>query len=322
MLVPDANNIRLAMLGMVAGNGHPYSWSAIINGAYDAAVMADCGYPVIPKYLGAQPPEALGIPGAKVTHVWCDDPEDAEKVSRAAHIPNIVATPEDVIGQVDAVIIATDIGEEHVARAKPFMDAGLPVFIDKPLTTDIDGLQHFQRWQEEGKHFLSSSCMRYANEFISLQKNLDAVGDLRLITVTMAKSWERYGIHALEAVYPLLPACGYESVTHSGDERSNIIRVRHESGVDVVLCVIEDLYGAFGHVNVYGTKGAAGAVFTDTFSAFKQQLESFVQYLRSGEPPFPFAETVEQMKIIIAGLESRAQNGATVYLKDIKETTT
>ncbi|MDD3926903.1 MAG: hypothetical protein PHT33_09620 [bacterium] len=27
-------DIRLAMLGMVDGNGHPYSWSAIFNG-YD-----------------------------------------------------------------------------------------------------------------------------------------------------------------------------------------------------------------------------------------------------------------------------------------------
>ena len=29
--------IRLAMLGMVEGNGHPYSWSIIFNGGYDRA---------------------------------------------------------------------------------------------------------------------------------------------------------------------------------------------------------------------------------------------------------------------------------------------
>ncbi len=32
--------LRLAMLGMVEGNGHPYSWSAIINGDYDKEEMA------------------------------------------------------------------------------------------------------------------------------------------------------------------------------------------------------------------------------------------------------------------------------------------
>ena len=47
--------IRLAMLGMVEGNGHPYSWSAIFNG-YDRAAMAKCPYPTIPDYLNKEPP--------------------------------------------------------------------------------------------------------------------------------------------------------------------------------------------------------------------------------------------------------------------------
>jgi len=68
--------IRIAMLGMVDGNGHPYSWSAIFNG-YDPEAMADCPYPSIPAYLGREPKESLRIPGARVTHIWTDDPADA-----------------------------------------------------------------------------------------------------------------------------------------------------------------------------------------------------------------------------------------------------
>ena len=59
-LVAQPDRIRLAMLGAVPGNGHPYSWSAIING-YSPQAMARCPYPVIPEYLGRQPPAALGI---------------------------------------------------------------------------------------------------------------------------------------------------------------------------------------------------------------------------------------------------------------------
>ena len=46
-----ASEIRLAMLGMIEGNGHPYSWSAIING-YNPTEMAKCPYAAIPAYLG------------------------------------------------------------------------------------------------------------------------------------------------------------------------------------------------------------------------------------------------------------------------------
>lgn len=315
-LVPDPNNIRLAMLGMVEGNGHPYSWSAIINGRYDSETMAECGYPVIPQYLGAQPEENLGIPGVQVTHVWCENPEDAGKVGKAAFIPFIAERPEDVIGEVDAVIIATDIGHEHVERCRPFIEAGLPVFVDKPLTDNAADLRQFIAWHEAGKAFLSTSALRYSKEFRALDARLGETGELRLITVTMAKSWERYGIHALEAVYPMLAPGGYTSVSHRGDSDTNFMHLQHESGVAVLLNVIGDLYGAFGHVHAYGTKGALQAKFEDTFFAFKTQLEGFVSYLRSGKSPVPFAETVELMNIVIAGIESRERGGEVVYLSN------
>ena len=85
----------------------------------------------------------------------------------------------------------------------------------------------------------------------------------------------------------------------------------------IVLATIADLYGAFGCMNLYGTKGWLGAQFKDTFSAFKAQLVAFVEYLRTGGEPFPFDETVELMKIIIAGIRSRDEAGRTVNLSEI-----
>jgi hypothetical protein len=75
--------LRLAMLGMIPGNGHPYSWSAIVNG-YDPVERSRCSWPVIPRYLGVRPLESVGISGASVTHIGTDEPGDAEKVARAA----------------------------------------------------------------------------------------------------------------------------------------------------------------------------------------------------------------------------------------------
>lgn len=316
-LVSDPQNIRLAMLGMVDGNGHPYSWSAIINGRYDAEAMAECGYPVIPQYLGAQPKSALGIPGASVTHVWCDDPADSAKVARASCIENVVERPEDVIGRVDAVVIATDRGWEHVERARPFIEAGLPLFIDKPLCDRQEDLAQFVRWQQEGKPFLSTSCMRYAREFVALRPRLAELGELRLATITTPKSWERYGIHALEAVYPLLRPGGWLSVANTGTAEANIVHARHADGADVVLAAVADMYGAFGCLGLCGTKAALTERFQDTFYAFKTQLVAFVEYLRTGRLPFPFEETVELMKIIVAGIRSREQGGRAVMLEEI-----
>ncbi len=317
-LVRNPDNIKLAMVGMVEGNGHPYSWSAIVNGEYDAAVMAECGYPVIPEYLGSAPEGDLGIPGAEVTHIWCDHAVDAEKVAKSTFIPNVVDAPEDVIGAVDAVIIPTDKGGEHVERVRPFIEAGLPVFIDKPLTDREDHLKQFVQWQREGRAILSTSCTRYAKEFVAARGQLDAVGDLRLITVTTPKSWERYGIHALEGVYPFLAVGGWKSVVNTGTEGANVVHCKHSSGVDVVLAAVADMFGAFGCMGLYGTKGNMSVQFKDTFYAFKAQLVEFVKYLRTGTLPFEYSETVELMQIIIAGIRSREEDGASVLVSDIK----
>lgn len=316
-LVKDPNNIRLAMLGMVDGNGHPYSWSAIINGDFDDREMALCPYPGIPQYLSPGR-DRLGISGVKVTHVWCDDPADSVKVSKASLVPHVVDRPEQVIGQVDAVCIATDKGEEHVDRCRPFIEAGLPVFIDKPMVDNEEHLQQFVSWQKGGRPLMSSSAMRYAREFVDLGRRLGEVGDLRLIYTTMCKTWERYGIHAMEGVYPLLKPGGWESITHSGSREHSVYHIHHNSGVEVVVPIILDMYGGFGHMSAHGTKGSISTAFGDTLYAFKTQLEAFVEYLRTGELPFAFAETVELMKIIIAGLRSRERGGRKVMIAEVE----
>ncbi|MGH8020476.1 MAG: oxidoreductase, partial [Opitutaceae bacterium] len=55
----------------------------------------------------------------------------------------------------------------------------------------------------------------------------------------------------------------------------------------------------------------------DTYTAFRRQLLSFVDYVRSGAPPCPFAETVELMAVLIAGLRSRAENSRRVEISSI-----
>ena len=67
----------------------------------------------------------------------------------------MVARPEDVIGEVDAVIIATDKGYEHVERCRPFVEAGLPVFVDKPLADNEEDLRTFVRWVDECRPIMS-----------------------------------------------------------------------------------------------------------------------------------------------------------------------
>jgi hypothetical protein len=307
--------LRLAMLGMIEGNGHPYSWSAIVNG-FDPAAMAQCPYPAILNYLGKQRVEEVRIPGARVTHLWTDDPADAPKVAAASLIPNVVSKPEDVIGQVDAVIISTDDGDDHIRRVKPFIEARLPVFVDKPMATNIADLRQFVQWHKAGAVILSTSGMRYAPEMRLSNEQRAQLGDLRWITSFTCKTWERYGIHALEAVEPLLGP-GFLTVQALSDAGGDVMHLTHRSGVRVTIGALHDAYGSFGAVHLYGTQGQLPLRLTDTYNAFRGQLVAFIDMLQTGARPLPFDETVELMAVIIAGRRSREQNGAVIHIADI-----
>lgn len=306
---------KIAMLGMVEANGHPYSWSAMFNG-YNKEAMEDCGYPVIPRYLEKEPPESFGVRGAKITHIWTDDPEDAKKVSKASLIPNIVEKPEDVIGEVDAVIIGTDKGWEHVWRAEPFVNAGLPVFVDKPLADNVDDLKTFIKWVKEGKMIMSSSSLRYTKEYMPYFESTNELGKLRYINMTMAKSWERYGIHALEPVYKITGP-GYVSVQNTGGENNNIVHLVHKDGIDVNLAVIYDSAGS--ELKIVGTSDSVSVPMKDSYYSFHKQLDEYVAYLETGTRPYPFEETIELMEIIIAGIRSRNEGGRRVMLEEIRK---
>ncbi|MEO7299275.1 MAG: Gfo/Idh/MocA family oxidoreductase [Verrucomicrobiota bacterium] len=309
--------IRLAMLGIIEGNGHPYSWSAIVNG-YDPEKMAACPYPVIAQYLGRQPLDSVRISGARVTHIWTDNPDDAVKVSAASKIENVVASPEDVIGKVDAVIIATDDGNDHVRRVATFIEAGLPVFVDKPLAINLPDLKQFVTWQKAGAKILSTSGLRYMLELKQINERREEIGDMRWITSFTCKTWERYGIHALEAVYPQTGP-GFLSVQTIHQNGSDIVHLTHRSGIQITIAAIHDAAGSFGNVHIYGVKGQLALTLRDTYTAFREQLVAFVEMLKTGFAPFPFEQTVELMAVIIAGIRSREQNGRIVMLKEIYE---
>lgn len=313
----DKPEISLAMLGISPGNGHPYSWSAMFNGYNKEMMERECPYPTIPDYLGKEPVETLTIPGAKVTHVCCTGEGDftAEHVAKCSLIPNVVERPEEVIGKVDAVIVAADIGSEHVERCRPFVEAGLPLFVDKPMVDNAADLKVFNQWNAEGKPILSSSSLRYTKEFMPYRVSTNNLGQLRFVSFTMAKYWETYGIHALEAVYPILGP-GFLTCRNTGAKERNVVHFTHRCGADVVLSVRTEMAGG-GMLTLCGSRDGVQVRSQDSYYSFRTQLESFIGYLRTGQRPFPYEETEELMRMVIAGIQSREAGGAEIRLEDI-----
>lgn len=305
--------IKLGIIGMSEGNAHPYSWSAIINGKFDSAEISDAGYPAVASYLAANE-DTLGIPDAAVTHLWCQDREVADSIAKSSGIAHVVDRLEDMAQYVDAVILARDDPEYHVQMATPFVEAAIPIFIDKPLAYSRADLKWFSEQVDNGRFIMSCSSMRYANECRILKQELAGLGPIELVTAVGKKDWKKYGIHLLEAIFMVLGDPKPVSVRHIGELGKEIISVRLADGPDITLHLYNDITGTF-QLSFFGRQGWKLVDIRNSYSMFRDNIIEFIRSVKEGRSRLDFKHTYRLMDVVIAAQESREANGATIILK-------
>jgi predicted dehydrogenase len=289
--------IRAGILGLSEGNGHPFSFSAIVNG-YDDEKFAAAGWPVIHNYLKAQGADRFGIADVRITSAWTQDPALTRTLCAACKIDTACATPDEMIGHVDVVIVARDDWETHARLAMPFLEAGLFVFVDKPLSLDDSELARFEPYLRSGK-LMSCSGLRYARELDEFRRPRSewSIGAPQLVEASVLFGIEKYGIHMIEAIASLDPAWGRVTNVTRLAVAHDAWLMQFSDGVPFVLHCLGTVAKTF-HVSLYGDRGHAHFDLHDNFSAFRRTMERFFEQVKTGVPAIAADETLGIMRLI------------------------
>jgi predicted dehydrogenase len=175
---------RIGILG--SDNSHADRFSEIINRSDHAAYLPNSG--------------------AKVVAIWGQEAERTQKVATNGRIDTIVAAPEAMIGQVDAVFCVTRHGGLHRELVTPYLEAGIPVFIDKPLAVDPDDAREIVRVaQAKGVPFSSFSTVRFSQSTQAFAAEAAKLGGVRVGSYTGPATRRNiyggiifYAIHSIE----------------------------------------------------------------------------------------------------------------------------
>lgn len=268
--------LKLGVIGLSPGNGHPYSWSAIFNG-YNPEKMENCGFPVIPRYLEKQQFPRDLIAEAKVTHVWAQEIKIASHIAQAALIEQVVDHYTDMIGQVDGILLARDDAETHIEFAAPFLDAGIPIYIDKPLALTVADARKILGMQKYPGQVFSCSALRYAKEFQLTDLEIAKLGTLRHIHAIVPKDWDKYAVHVIEPLLMLMKERGTIVRTQVWQNSGAItLAVQYSQNLQVLISTM-GASSAPLTLRVMGDLGWKDLFFQDTFFAFKSALFEFVQ---------------------------------------------
>lgn len=294
--------IKLGVIGMSEGNGHPYSWSAIFNG-YDPERMLQCGFPVIPQYLAEQSWPQARIADARVTRVWTQDNALTRHIAQASLIETAVEDLEDLCTDVDAVLLARDDAEQHLSLAGPALKAGLPIYIDKPIALSQGAMDALYDLEQYPGQIFTCSAMRYSPELQLSAMDRERVGPLREIHAVTPKSWNKYAVHIIEPVLNMLDPddTPVEMERFAGSSQGSALCVKWRSGVITRFVATGVDSSAPIAMRVIGARGWQDKMFHDSFTAFKAALQDFVDGIRSKSirSPAPFNRKV--VSLIEAG---------------------
>jgi len=295
--------IKLGIIGINEGNGHPFSFSAIING-FDHEGMKNSGWDVIYNYLKIRDASEFGFDNVRVTHAWTQDPEQTRKLARASRIPSIVVDVEDMLDEIDGVIIARDDYETHFPLAKTFLENDRFVFIDKPLSLDVAELRFFRDYLEDGK-LMSCAGARYARELDDIRGNIDSFGDIKLIRGAVINSMEKYGIHMLDGIF---------GVTGFHVKSVSCYQAKHTSmmikNTDNSLIYVDALGDSSKTLqfDFWSDEKRFHAETNDNFTMFRRLLADFIKMIRTRKPTVDPELVINAMKVLVAANISRKEN--------------
>ena len=221
--------------------------------------------------------------------------------------------PTDMIGKVDAMLIEAVDGSVHYERARPFLEAGIPCFVDKPFACSVsDARKMIDLAAKKKLPLFSSSSLRFAPElvdFVADQKHGKILG---AISYGPASLHERnpglfhYGIHAVEVLYTLMgPGC--ETVTCTADKGADVTTGHWRDGR--IASVRGVRAGAADYGAIAFTEKRVAQVPIGTKFIYRELLKKVVETFTTGKPPIDIAETLEIVGFIEAAFKSQNNHG-------------
>lgn len=295
--------VNLGILGFSPANGHPYSFSSIING-YDKKEYLKTEWTGILDYLEKREVQEIADLNAKVTHIWTQNSKLSEEISKCSYIENISSNYHDMIGVVDGIIIARDDYEQHKELSKPFLEAGIPVFIDKPLTLDKKELNWYRQYYDKGL-LMSCSGLRYCKELEPVRIDLESFGSVPLVRAAVINGWQKYGIHMLDATLGIWDI-DVESIRYIDNKTYDTFLLEFVNGMIVQIDNLGPDIITFSY-EIFGSKKCQKFEIRDNFSSFKNTLSLFINQVKTRVPAMDWSSMNRSISILIAGNEAKSK---------------
>jgi hypothetical protein len=234
-------------------------------------------------------------------------------------IPTAVERLEDMVDRVDGVILHTTNWDRHVEQARPFVEPGKPVLIDKPIVGNLRDANQILDWAKEGKRITGGSSLRFSAPVAEfLAQPIPERGEIHTAFTATGVDDYNYGIHAYAAMFSLM-GCGIRSAQYVGYSGQKNVKLTWQDGRIGFLTIGRNAWLPFRLMVVTSKQNALLEVDAGP-SLYRSFLEATLPYLtgRTDRPPLPVDGLLEPALAALAARASWLNGGQEVFIDDLR----
>ncbi len=225
-----------------------------------------------------------------------------------------------MIGKVDAVMVVLRDGSTHYRFSRPFIEANIPTFIDKPLECSVENARRIiELTKKQGSLMTSFSTLRYDETTAKFKEELK---DKCLITaghvVGPADLKSEYGgiffygIHTIELCQEVFGR-GAQSLMAYDQHNNVMVILRYPDEKIVNLSFLGNASYIF-QASAYGKKGNAHYTLGRQAN-FYHGMKKFLGMITTGKMPFTFEDLLEPV-VMLEAIKASLNSGKEIFLKD------
>lgn len=244
--------------------------------------------------------------------VYSNEREAAEKLGEHFGV-HVADSYDEFVGKVDAIVVTARHGDWHHTFAMPYVNAGIPMFIDKPFTIKRQLADELiNGCKANCVPVCGGSSLRFLNEFKSFNEFVSGKtvqGGWVSAPVSMDNPHGGFAFYCHHLIEMLLTGFGTEV-------RSVYAKCNDTSKNNVTVIFSYDNFEVAGHY--YGNYHYAAGVFTDNGNysfdtedlggIFEAEFAEFAQMCRTRKMPADYDRILLPVKIACAIEQSYTEN--------------
>ena len=247
-------------------------------------------------------------------------PEEVEGFRKMAGLDKVCASLEELVDACNVGFVQGCDWDKHLAHAMAFINAGKPVFIDKPLAGNLADCEKLLALERAGAVILGSSSVRYCDEIRNfLDTPREARGDLLHVSMTVGVDEFNYAIHAAEGLCALAASTPgtvrWLGNTRKDGQDCDSYFITFESGATASCHCVAPQFLLF-HTTILASRGSC--CFTiDNSKLYYPMLTEICNKLEGKENRLvPVSELIWPIRVLLAGKLSRQRGGEEISVLD------